>query len=82
MIICEAYRKDDVRTGFRYSIRRHGQEPTATTDVVEAIRLLEKYGVDRAEDRIEEARKRGRVEIQEQAELPNRPRPKGNRPKK
>ena len=66
MLILEAHRKDNVATGFRYSIRRRGQEPTVTSDVVEAIRILRERGVDRALDLIDEARKSGRVEIQEQ----------------
>ncbi len=65
MLILEAHRKDTVRTGFRYSIRRHGQEPMATNDVMEAIRILTSRGVDRAADLVEQARKLGRVEIHE-----------------
>jgi hypothetical protein len=65
MIILEAHRKDNDRTGFRYSVRRHGHEPTATTDVVEAIRMLTDRGVDGAADLVEEARRLGRVEIPE-----------------
>jgi hypothetical protein len=64
MLILEAHAKDTVRTGFRYSIRRHGNEPVATTDVVEAIRILTDRGVERAADVVELARKQGRVEIQ------------------
>ena len=67
VIIFEAHRKDTIETGFRYSIRQHGREPTVTTDVAEAIRLLKGVGVERAADLIEEARKLGRVEIQDRS---------------
>jgi hypothetical protein len=65
MLILEAHAKDSVRTGFRYSIRRHGQEPVVTTDVVEAIQMLVNRGVDRPADLVDQARKLGRVEVHE-----------------
>ena len=53
----------DVNTGWRYSITLDGQEPTVTTDVVEAVRILDALGVEKPEDLVDVARKRGSIEV-------------------
>ena len=65
MIILKTERTDHVDTGFRYTITHRGQETLVTTDVVEVLRVLHSFGLDRPVDLLDQARAEGRVAVHE-----------------
>jgi hypothetical protein len=65
LIVLDAHRRDDLKTGYSYSIVYRGQAATVTTDVIEAIRVLRELGVDRAADLVSEARRSATVRIKQ-----------------
>jgi hypothetical protein len=65
LIVLNAHRRDDVKTGYRYSIVYRGEAAAVTTDVMEAIRVLSELGVDQAPDLIREVRRSGTVRIKQ-----------------
>ena len=85
MIILKADPSDGVATGWTYSIAPSGQDLLVTTDVVEAVKMLEDLGVEKPEDLVDQVRKQRFVEIRshrEQASSPPRrvtPMPRGAR---
>ena len=65
MITLKTERTDHVDTGFRYTITHRGQETLVTTDVVEVLRVLHSFGLDRPVDLLDQARAEGRVAVHE-----------------
>jgi hypothetical protein len=71
VIVLKARRTDGI-TGFSYSVGLMEREPIITTDVMEAVHLLEELGVENPDEAVEQVRKRGILHIHEHNKRPAR----------